>query len=71
MEGAYEDKFQKPVKTLKHAIITIVMADLVMGTDNILAVAGASKGNILLFSSVLALVYPLLCLQASHFKADG
>lgn len=48
MEGAPEDKFQKTAKNLKQAIITIVIADLIMSTDNILAVAGASKGNLFL-----------------------
>lgn len=65
MEGAPEDKFQKPVKTLKQAIITIVIADLVMSTDNILAVAGASKGNIFLLLFGLSLSIPFVVFTSS------
>jgi YjbE family integral membrane protein len=48
IEGAPEDKFQKEAKTLGQAVVTVMIADLVMSTDNILAVAAASKGNLFL-----------------------
>ncbi len=60
MEGAPDDKFQKEVKTLGKAVITIVIADLVMSTDNVLAVAGASKGNLFLLLFGLGLSIPFV-----------
>lgn len=60
IEGAPEDKFQRSVKTLRQAVITIVVADLVMSTDNVLAVAGASKGNIFLLLFGLGLSIPFV-----------
>jgi YjbE family integral membrane protein len=60
MEGAPDDKFQKEVKTLKQAVVTIMIADLVMSTDNILAVAGASKGNLFLLIFGLGLSIPFV-----------
>lgn len=35
----------KNIKTIWKAVFTILIADLVMSVDNVLAVAGASKGN--------------------------
>jgi YjbE family integral membrane protein len=60
IEGAPEDKFKKEVKTLGQAVVTIVIADLVMSTDNILAVAGASKGNAFLLVFGLGLSIPFV-----------
>jgi YjbE family integral membrane protein len=65
VEGAPEDKFQKEVKTLKQAVVTIVIADLVMSTDNILAVAGASHGNIFLLIFGLGLSIPFVVLTSN------
>jgi YjbE family integral membrane protein len=45
---------------LKRAISSILVADLTMSTDNILAVAGASRGNIWLILFGLALSIPLV-----------
>lgn len=45
VEGAPDDKVQRTVKTVGQAIMTIMIADLVMSADNVLAVAGASEGN--------------------------
>ena len=50
------------------AIGSIVVADLTMSTDNILAVAGASKGNIWLIVFGLALSIPLV-VSSSTFLA--
>jgi YjbE family integral membrane protein len=44
--------------TLRKAIMTILVADLVMSTDNVLAVAGASAGNttLLMFGLILSMI---------------
>src|SRR5262249_43019848 len=36
----------KIASTMKEAVVTILVADLIMSTDNVLGVAGASQGNI-------------------------
>jgi YjbE family integral membrane protein len=48
-----------PVKSLKQAIWLILVADITMSVDNILAVAGASKGNLglLIFGLVLSITF--------------
>ena len=53
---------------LWRAIGSIVLADLTMSTDNILAVAGASRGNIWLIVFGLALSIPLV-VSSSTFLA--
>jgi YjbE family integral membrane protein len=53
---------------LWRAIGSIMVADLTMSTDNILAVAGASKGNIWLIVFGLALSIPLV-VSSSAFLA--
>ncbi len=53
---------------LWRAIGSIVVADLTMSTDNILAVAGASRGNIWLIVFGLALSIPLV-VSSSTFLA--
>ncbi|HUD99309.1 MAG TPA: YjbE family putative metal transport protein [Bryobacteraceae bacterium] len=55
-------------RQLWRAIGSIVMADLTMSTDNILAVAGASKGNVWLIAFGLALSIPLV-VSSSTFLA--
>ncbi|TYP69797.1 TerC family protein [Paenibacillus methanolicus] len=45
---------------MKDAIKTIVVADLVMSLDNVLAVAGAANGNLLLVIIGLAISIPLI-----------
>jgi len=44
--------------SMREAIVTILVADLVMSTDNVLGVAGASQGDIvlLLFGLILSMV---------------
>ncbi len=64
-EGASNDSLHKEVKTLRQAVVTIVIADLVMSTDNILAVAGASKGNIFLLIFGLGLSIPFVVFTGS------
>jgi YjbE family integral membrane protein len=53
---------------LWRAVGSIVVADLTMSTDNILAVAGASKGNVWLIVFGLALSIPLV-VSSSAFLA--
>jgi YjbE family integral membrane protein len=65
IEGAPEDKFQKPATTFWQAIRVIVIADLIMSTDNILAVAGACKGNFFLLLFGLALSIPFVVFTSS------
>jgi YjbE family integral membrane protein len=50
--------------TLREAIQTIILADVVMSLDNILAVAGAAHGDIRLLLFGLALSIPILLLGA-------
>jgi YjbE family integral membrane protein len=52
-------------RTLWHAIGIIVMADLTMSLDNVLALAGASKGNLILLLFGLGLTIPLIVFTSS------
>lgn len=65
VEGAPEEKFQKEAATFGQAIRIIVIADLIMSTDNILAVAGACKGNIFLLIFGLVLSIPFVVFTSS------
>ena len=55
-----QERAAAPAREMWRAIGSIVLADLTMSTDNILAVAGASKGNIWLIGFGLALSIPLV-----------
>jgi len=55
-----QERAAAPPGELWRAIGSIVVADLTMSTDNILAVAGASNGNIWLIVFGLALSIPLV-----------
>lgn len=59
VEGAPE-QVDREAKTLLQAMWLIVVADITMSTDNVLAVAGASHGNPLLLLFGLALSIPLV-----------
>lgn len=50
----------KPAKTLFAAVRIIVLADAVMSLDNVVAIAAAAKGSILLVAFGLALSIPLI-----------
>ncbi|WP_242221147.1 TerC family protein [Bacillus cereus group sp. BfR-BA-01380] len=50
----------KAKTTLFQAVRTIVFADLVMGFDNVLAIAGASHGNIILVIVGLLISIPII-----------
>lgn len=46
--------------TLREAIKTIIVADVVMGVDNVLAIAGAAHGSIILVVLGLAISVPII-----------
>lgn len=46
--------------TLRQAIQTIIIADVVMGVDNVLAIAGAAHGSVLLVVLGLAISVPII-----------
>lgn len=54
------DENVKEVHGLRQAIITILMADLVMSLDNVLGVAGAANGNLALLFIGLATSIPIV-----------
>jgi YjbE family integral membrane protein len=60
VEGAPGDEVHKEAKTLWQAIWLIIIADITMSTDNVLAVAGASKGNLFLLLFGLGLSIPFV-----------
>ena len=53
------------VSGMAAAIKTIMLADLVMSMDNVVAIAGASKGNLLLLIFGLALSIPLVVFSST------
>lgn len=40
----------KPVKTLAHAMVTIIVADISMSLDNVLAVAALARGHVIVMA---------------------
>lgn len=60
VQGGAEDDSGKQAHNIWEAIKLIVIADLTMSTDNVLAVAGASHGNLFLLLFGLALSIPLV-----------
>jgi YjbE family integral membrane protein len=60
MEGAHEEEFKREAKTIWQAVWVIVVADITMSIDNMLAVGGASKGNMFLLLFGLGLSIPLV-----------
>lgn len=60
VEGAPEDRFQKEAATFGQALRIIVIADLVMSTDNVMAVAASSQGNLFLLLFGLGLSIPFV-----------
>ncbi len=55
----------RPTKTLRQAMIQIVLADLSMSLDNVLAVAGAAEGNLWVLVVGIALSVVLMGVAAS------
>ena len=60
VEGAPCEEDEKQCKTIWQAIWVIVVADITMSLDNVLAVAGASHGNLFLLVFGLGLSIPLV-----------
>jgi len=60
VEGGGDEDSDKEAKTMWQAIKLIVIADITMSTDNVLAVAGASHGNLFLLLFGLALSIPFV-----------
>ena len=66
IEGAHEDEIPEEAGSIWQAVWIIVIADLTMSLDNVLAVAGASGGNLFLLIFGLGLSIPLVVF-ASNF----
>ncbi len=60
VEGAPEDGHERKATTLWQAIKVIVIADITMSLDNMLAVGGASHGNLFLLLFGLGLSIPFI-----------
>ncbi len=58
--GAAGHAAKAPAATLAGAIRTIVVADAIMGVDNVLAIGGAAHGSILLIALGLAISVPII-----------
>jgi YjbE family integral membrane protein len=65
VEGSPDDKDRRECTSISQAVVTIIVADLVMSTDNILAVAGASHGNFWLLIFGLGLSIPFVVFTSS------
>ncbi len=68
IEGAPEQADQE-AKTLLQAMWLIIVADVTMSTDNVLAVAGASHGNPFLLLFGLALSIPFVVFTSNLLSA--
>jgi len=66
-EGTEENAENKP-KNVWKAITTILIADLIMSVDNVLAVAGASRGNLTLLIIGLGMSIPIVILASSFLS---
>lgn len=60
IEGTGDDENRKEIGTLGKAVVTILIADLVMSTDNVLGVAGACNGNAALLLFGLGTSIPIV-----------
>ena len=65
VEGCPEDECKKECKTIWQAMWTIMVADIVMSLDNMLAVGGASHGNLFLILFGLGLSIPFVVFTSS------
>lgn len=65
VEGVPEEEGHREAKTIGQAMWVIVVADLTMSVDNVLAVAGASKGNLFLLIFGLGLSIPFVVFTSS------
>lgn len=60
LAGDNEEEELKGGSNIREAIKTIIIADLVMSLDNVVAVAGAAGGNMLLIALGLGISIPLI-----------
>jgi len=60
MEGVPEEESKRRATTIMQAVWVILIADITMSTDNVLAVAAASKGNLFLLVFGLGLSIPFV-----------
>jgi YjbE family integral membrane protein len=60
MEGVPEEESKRRATTIMQAVWVILIADITMSTDNVLAVAAASKGNFFLLLFGLGLSIPFV-----------
>ncbi|MGB7605332.1 MAG: YjbE family putative metal transport protein [Lutisporaceae bacterium] len=68
-EGENAEGSIKAGKTFWRAVLSIILADLSMGLDNVLAIAGAANGNISLIAFGVMLNIPIIFF-GSQFVAD-
>lgn len=66
MENALENHSVNANKSLWKAVTSIVIADLSMGLDNVLAIAGAANGNVWLIIFGLSLSIPIIFFGAKY-----
>lgn len=60
LKGDGDEEHLKSGSNIREAIKTIIIADFVMSLDNVLAVAGAARGNFVLIMLGLAISIPLI-----------
>ena len=65
VDSAPEEEVQQSAHSIMQALWVIVVADLTMSVDNVLAVAGASKGNLFLLLFGLGLSIPFVVFTSS------
>jgi YjbE family integral membrane protein len=65
IEGAPGEEVHREASTIWQALWVIVVADITMSVDNVLAVAGASKGNLFLLIFGLGLSIPFVVFTSS------
>ncbi len=65
LEGAAEQADERQPQTMLQAIRVILLANLTTSTDNVLAVAGASHGNMYLLIASLGLSIPIIIFSAN------
>jgi YjbE family integral membrane protein len=65
VDNAPDEESQRDAKSILQALWVIVVADLTMSVDNVLAVAGASKGNLFLLIFGLGLSIPFVVFTSS------
>ncbi len=60
-----DDKDIKASDKLLHAVVTVVIADIVMSLDNVVAIAAVAKGNWILLTLGLTVSIPLIVVGAA------